>query len=337
MWIIIHERIQPKVAAQSHEKEQTARFTRFYKAARFKYIFKRMVLKWRDKTLIPRPMNSTTEAPTKWLDDRAKQHNKWIHGPSDDDDDDDEEGAFTIIAGDVPWKIGDVDVPSIAGGRSKSFPTSLVGRRTSMPCGRTKCQINNSISCICQINNSVSCIKCYHAGVLKVSSMCKCGRQSPTKCYLCTPDLLQTSKAKRVINFHSKMAKTAKIVRYLTSPSQIPNKTLSMCFALADGKLAPRPVLVKYLKHIALEVTDFPDLAVWLAHIVGKLVLAFSGHPQYSDVFAGQSPLTDDQFIRVMSARADDTGNPLEMDEIYGVVRVALGTGTLWYQHPLPQ
>ena len=82
-----------------------------------------------------------------------------------------------------------------------------------------------------------------------------------------------------------------------------------MRFALTDSKLAPRPS--KYLKHIALEVTDFPDSAVWLAHIV-----AFSEHPQYSDVFAGRSSLTDDQFIRVMSARADGTGNPMEMDGI---------------------
>ena len=127
--------------------------------------------------------------------------------------------------------------------------------------------------------------------------------------------MLKTIKAKRVLNFHNKMVKMAKIARYLTSPSQIPNKTLRMCFALTDGKLAARPL--KSLKHIALEVTDFPDLAVWLAHIVGTLVLAFGGHPQYSDVFAGQSSLTDDQIIRIMSARADDTGNPLEMDEIW--------------------
>jgi len=279
-----------------------ARFARFFKAARFNLIFKRMVLKWRDKTLILRPINSTTEELTKWMDDRAKQHLKWLHGPSDDDDDDDEEGAFTIIAGDVPWKIG--DVPSIAGGRSKSFPASLVGRRTIIPCGGRSCQIHNS----------VSCIRCYHAGVWKVSRLCKCGRIK-ANCYLCTPDLLQTIKAKRVMNFHNKMVKMAKTARYLTSPSQIPNKTLSMCFTLADGKLAARPK--KYLKHIALEVTDFPDLAVCLTHIVGKLMLAFGGHPQYSDLFAGQSSLTDDQFIRVLSARADDTGNPLEMDEIW--------------------
>ena len=59
---------------------------------------------------------------------------------------------------------------------------------------------------------------------------------------------------------------------------------------------------------------------MWLAHIeyiVDKLVLAFSGHPQYSDVSAGQSSLTDDQFIRVMSAWADSTGNPLEIYEIW--------------------
>ena len=80
------------------------------------------------------------------------------------------------------------------------------------------------------------------------------------------------------------------------------------------------------MKLIALEVTDFPDLAVWLAHIVGKLVLAFSEHPQYSDVFAGRSSLTDDQFIRVVSARADGTGNPVEMDEIWcSASRLAIG------------
>ena len=81
MGIIILERIRQKAAAQSHAKAQMARFTRFYKAARFDYIFKRMVLTWRDETLIPRPMNSSTEELTKWLDDRAKQHLKWLHGP----------------------------------------------------------------------------------------------------------------------------------------------------------------------------------------------------------------------------------------------------------------
>ena len=130
--IIILERIRQKVAAKSRLKEQMARFARFFKAARFNFIFKRMVLKWRNKTLIPRPMNSTTEELTKWMDDRAKQHLKWLHSPSDDDDDDDEEGAFTIIAGDVPWKIR--DVPSVAGARSKAFPASLVGRRTIRVC-----------------------------------------------------------------------------------------------------------------------------------------------------------------------------------------------------------
>ena len=169
--IIILERIRQKVAAKSRLKEQMARFARFFKAARFNLIFKRIVLKWRDKTLIPRPINSTTEELTKWMDDRAKQHLKWLHGPSDDDDNDDEEGAFTIITstGDVPWKIG--DVPSIAGGRSKSFPASLVGRRTSIPCGGSKCQMHNSSSCV----------RCYHAGVLKISSLCKCGQMWPTK------------------------------------------------------------------------------------------------------------------------------------------------------------
>ena len=84
-----------------------------------------------------------------------------------------------------------------------------------------------------------------------------------------------------------------------------------MCFALADGKLAPPPL--KYLTTIALKVTDFPDRAVWLAHIADKLVLAFSDHPQYSDVFAGRCSLADDQFIRDMPARADGTGNPMEI------------------------
>ena len=155
-------------------------------------------------------------------------------------------------------------------------------------------------------------------GVSKARSMCKYG-QIVTNCFLCTPDLLKTTKTKRVQNFQNKMVQMASTARYLTPPSQIPNKTLSMCFTLADSKLAPRPQ--KHLEPIALEVTDFPDLAVRLAHIVGKLVLAFSEHPQYSDVFAGRSSLTDDQFLmsRVMSARADGTGNPMEIDEIYMV------------------
>ena len=47
MAMTIIERIWQKVAAscRSHAKEQMARFARFYKAARFDYMFKRMVLK----------------------------------------------------------------------------------------------------------------------------------------------------------------------------------------------------------------------------------------------------------------------------------------------------
>ena len=75
-----------------------------------------MVLKWRDKNLVMRPMNSSTEELAKWLDDRAKQHPKWLHSPSADDDDvDDDASDLTIIAGDVLCKIG--DGASIAGAR----------------------------------------------------------------------------------------------------------------------------------------------------------------------------------------------------------------------------
>ena len=76
---------------------------------------------------------------------------------------------------------------------------------------------------------------------------------------------------------------------------------------------------MKYLKTIVLEVTDFLDRAIlmWLAHIVDKLVIASGDHPQYSDVFAVRCSLTDDQSIRVMSTRVDDTGNPMEMDKMW--------------------
>ena len=167
----------------------------------------------------------------------------------------------------------------------------------------------------CTVHHKQFCTKCYHAGVRKDKYMCKCGRSNPTNCFLCTPDLLKTALQKRVACFRAKIVKMAKTLRYLTSPSQIANKTLSLCFALTNGKLAPRPM--QYVKTIILEVTDFPARAMWLAHIVDKLVIAFGDHPQYSDVFAGRCSLTDDQFIRVMSARVDDTGNPLEMDEMW--------------------
>ena len=153
MGIIILERIRLKAVAQLHGKAQMARFTRFYKAARIDYTFKRMVLKWRDKTLFPRPVNSSTEEPTKWLDDQATQHLRRLHSPSADDDDD-EEDAFTIIAGDVPWKIG--DVTSIAAVRSKAFPTSLVGRRTSMPCGGYKLVTNAKYTTRSTVSNAIT-------------------------------------------------------------------------------------------------------------------------------------------------------------------------------------
>ena len=88
-----------------------------------------------------------------------------------------------------------------------------------------------------------------------------------------------------------------------------------MCFALANSKLAL--CAATDLKPIAAMVTDLPDCAVWIAHIVDKLVLAFSEHPQYSDVVAGRRSLTNDQFVRIMSARDDDTGNPMEIGEMW--------------------
>ena len=262
------------------------------------------------------PFQTQLAIGRKRLDDRAKQHLKWPHSPSADDDDDEvEEGALSIIAGDVLWKVG--DAPSIAGARSKAFPTvtslAPADARMSMPCGGHKCQIHNSQ---CRI-------KCYHAGIFKVCTMCKCGREKLKNCFLCTPDLLKTTETKRVKHFQNKMVKMATTMKYLTSTSlsQILNKTLSTCFALANGKLAPRPQ--KYLKNIALEVTDFPDRAVWLARIVDKLVLTFSEHLQYRDVFAGQISLTDDQFTRAMSARADGTGNPMEIGEVWCSARLS--------------
>ena len=62
-----------------------------------------------------------------------------------------------------------------------------------------------------------------------------------------------------------------------TSPSLIPNKTLRLCFELANGKLVARPFT--FLTPTALELTDFPARAVWLTHIIDRLSIAFSGHP----------------------------------------------------------
>ena len=82
--------------------------------------------------------------------------------------------------------------------------------------------------CHVVVQDAKYCIKCYHAGVCKVTYMCKCGRSNPTNCFLCTPDLLETAEKKRVQNFRGKMVKMARSLRYLISPSQIPNKTLSL-------------------------------------------------------------------------------------------------------------
>ena len=71
------------------------------------------------------------------------------------------------------------------------------------------------------------------------------------------------------------------------------------------------------MKTIALRLSDFPASAVWLTYIVDRLSIAFSGHPQYTDVFAGRCSLTGDQFVRAMSARADDIGDAMEVDEIW--------------------
>ena len=87
------------------------------------------------------------------------------------------------------------------------------------------------------------------------------------------------------------------------SPSLIPNKTLRLCFELANGKLVPRVRArpYKFVKTIALRLSDFSASAVWLTYIVDRLSIAFSGHPQYTDVFAGRCSITDDQFVKVMS------------------------------------
>ena len=90
------------------------------------------------------------------------------------------------------------------------------------------------------------------------------------------------------------------------------------------------------MRVVAEKVTDLPTKAVWLAHIVDKLTLGFGGHLQYSDVFTGRHSLADEQFVRIISARADDTGNPLEIDEIWcGASRLGwlagwLATGCLF-------
>ena len=129
--------------------------------------------------------------------------------------------------------------------------------------------------------------------------------------------------AKRTVSFLGKLRMLAKGIETRLkittegqiSPIQIPNETLALCYELDNGKLVARPY--KFVTPIALKLTDFPARAVWQTHIVGRLSIAFSGHPQYTDVFEGQCSLTDDQFIRVMSAQSEDIGDTMEIDEIW--------------------
>ena len=89
MLIIILERKQQKVAAKLHTKGQLARFARFCKAARFNYFFKRMMLKWRNKALIPRPLSSLCVYLTEWLEKRASHtcDGSMAHQEIQDDED----------------------------------------------------------------------------------------------------------------------------------------------------------------------------------------------------------------------------------------------------------
>ena len=111
--------------------------------------------------------------------------------------------------------------------------------------------------------------------------------------------------------------------RISMTPSLIANKSPSTCFDLANGKLVPRSY--KFVRPIAIEITDFPARAVFIAHIVDKLTVAFGGHPQYGDVFTRRRSLTDDQFVKVMSAQADDIQWQPNGDRRDVVLRVALG------------
>ena len=254
-----------------------ARFARFFKAARFNYVFKRMMIKWRNKALIPRPSSSSCEELTDWLDKRARQHLRWLHGPSPaaEDDEDDDDNDLNIIAGDELWKIG--DGPSAAGSRSNTFPALLVGRRSNMPTGGYKCPRHNAINCN----------QCYHNQAFRCCGLCKCGRSKFNRtCFLCSADgiVLKAATAKRTVNFLNKLRKLAKGIETRlkittegqVSPSQIPNETLALCHELNSGKLVAR--LSKFVTPIALELADFPARAVWLTHIVGRLSIAFSGH-----------------------------------------------------------